>query len=97
MLTLIAERLPVTLVLTLYAALISLALAVPLAFVAALRRDRPADLMIRGVFQVGLSTPVFYLGLLLLTVFAANLRWFPVGGYGDDLGRTSLSASSCRP
>ena len=81
-LTLIAERLPTTLVLTLYAALISLALAVPLAFVAALRRDRPADLMIRGVFQVGLSTPVFYLGLLLLTVFAANLRWFPVGGYG---------------
>lgn len=81
-LTLIVERLPTTLVLTLYAALISLALAVPLAFVAALRRDRLADLMIRGVFQIGLSTPVFYLGLVLLTVFAASLRWFPVGGYG---------------
>lgn len=81
-LTLIAERLPATLVLTLYAALISIALAVPLAFLAALRRGRPADLAIRGVFQIGLSTPVFYLGLLMLIFFAAKLRWFPVGGYG---------------
>jgi peptide/nickel transport system permease protein len=82
-LALVAERLPTTLVLTLYAALISLALALPLAFLAALQRDRAADLLIRGIFQVGLSTPVFYLGLLLLTVFAAQLRWFPVGGYGS--------------
>jgi peptide/nickel transport system permease protein len=82
-LALVAERLPTTLVLTLYAALISLALALPLAFLAALRRDRLADLLIRGIFQVGLSTPVFYLGLLLLTLFAAHLRWFPVGGYGS--------------
>jgi peptide/nickel transport system permease protein len=80
--TLVAERLPATLALTVYAAVISIVLAVPLAFVAALRRDRPADVAIRGTFQVGLSTPVFYLGLVLLTVFAAKLRWFPVGGYG---------------
>jgi peptide/nickel transport system permease protein len=80
---LIADRLPVTAVLTLYAACLAFLLAVPLAFVAALRRDGPFDLLIRGVFQVGLSTPVFYLGLVLLTIFAAGLRWFPVGGYGD--------------
>ena len=47
-LALVAERLPATLVLTLYAALISLALALPLAFLAALRRDRVADLLIRA-------------------------------------------------
>ena len=35
------------------------------------------------LFQVGLSSPVFYVGLVLLTVFAAWLRWFPVGGYGE--------------
>jgi peptide/nickel transport system permease protein len=80
---LIAERLPITMLLTLMAALISVALAVPLAFVAALRRDRLADSAIRGAFQVGLSMPVFYLGLILLTVFGARLRWFPVGGSGD--------------
>ncbi|TNC61391.1 ABC transporter permease [Rubellimicrobium roseum] len=82
---LIAERLPITMLLTLMAALISVALAVPLAFVAALCRDRLADGMIRGAFQVGLSMPVFYLGLILLTVFGARLGWFPVGGDGDGL------------
>ena len=44
----------------------------------------PPDAIIRGAFQVGLSMPVFYVGLVLLTVFAAKLRWFPVGGYGDS-------------
>ena len=80
---LIAQRLPVTLLLTGMAALIALALAVPLAFLAAVRQDRVADTTIRGAFQIGLSVPVFYLGLILLTVFAATLHWFPVGGYGD--------------
>lgn len=80
---LIAERLPVTVMLTAMAAVIAVALAVPLAFIAALRRDRFADNAIRGVFQVGLSMPVFYIGLVLLMVFGARLRWFPVGGYGE--------------
>ena len=79
----IAQRMPVTLLLTAMAALIALVLSVPLAFIAATRRDGVADTAIRGVFQVGLSMPVFYMGLVLLTVFAAVLRWFPVGGYGD--------------
>ena len=83
-LDLILQRLPVTLLLTAMAAVIALALAVPLAFVAALKRDRSADNFIRAAFQVGLSTPVFYLGLVLLTIFAAHLRWFPVGGFGES-------------
>lgn len=81
--TLIAHRLPVTLILTAMAAIIAVALALPLAFVAALRRGQPADAVIRGTFQVGLSMPVFYVGLVLLIVFGAKLHWFPVGGYGD--------------
>jgi peptide/nickel transport system permease protein len=81
---LILEKMPVTLALTGFAALLALLMAVPLAFVAAMRRGRAADTAIRGAFQIGLSMPIFYLGLVLLTVFAAGLRWFPVGGYGDD-------------
>lgn len=84
--TLIAQRLPVTLMLIGMAAVIALLLAVPLAFVAALRREKTADTVIRGTFQVGLSMPVFYIGILLLTLFAATLKWFPVGGYGDTIG-----------
>ncbi len=80
---LILQRLPITMMLTAMAAIIALLMAVPLAFLAALRQGRATDAVIRGAFQVGLSMPVFYIGLLLLTVFGAGLGWFPVGGYGD--------------
>jgi len=69
--------------LTIMASSIAVFVAVPLAFVAALWRGKAGDIAVRGVFQVGLSMPVFYLGLILLTVFGARLGWFPVGGYGD--------------
>jgi len=84
--SLILQRLPVTLMLTVMSALIALVLAVPLAFVAALKRERLPDSIIRGTFQVGLSMPVFYVGIVLLTVFSAQLKIFPVGGYGDTFG-----------
>ncbi|ANY83920.1 ABC transporter permease (plasmid) [Microvirga ossetica] len=81
--SLIAERLPVTLMLTGLATLIAIILSVPLAFCAALQANRWPDLLIRSVFQVGLSSPIFFVGLVLLTVFAAWLHIFPVGGYGE--------------
>lgn len=83
-LDLILQRLPVTILLTALAALVALILALPLAFLAATNRERATDTAVRGVFQVGLSTPIFYLGLILLTVFGAKLRWFPIGGYGES-------------
>jgi peptide/nickel transport system permease protein len=82
--TLLAQRLPVTIGLTAYAMVLALLIAVPLAFAAALREGGIADTVIQVVSQVGLSTPVFYLGLILLITLAAGLGWFPVGGIGDD-------------
>ncbi|AWT37524.1 peptide ABC transporter permease [Deinococcus arenae] len=82
-LRLIGERLPVTLFLTVYAAALGLLLAVPLAVLAAVRRNTWVDALIRGVFQVGLSLPVFYVALQLLTLLGARLGWFPIGGYGS--------------
>ena len=79
----IFARLPTTIFLTLYAVTLSILIAGPLAFVAALNRGKWQDNLIRAVFQVGLSMPVFYIGLLLLTFLAAQLRLFPVGGYGE--------------
>ncbi|EEA93370.1 peptide/nickel transport system permease protein [Pseudovibrio denitrificans] len=78
----ILERIPVTAFLTIYAVCLSILIAGPLAFVAALNKNGMLDIAIRSGFQVGLSTPVFYIGLLLLTFLAASLRLFPVGGYG---------------
>lgn len=84
--TVIVDRLPITVFLTVYSVVLSLLIAGPLAFVAALNRGRWPDAVIRTVFQVGLSMPVFYIGLVLLTFLAAQLRLFPVGGYGDTFG-----------
>ncbi len=82
---LIGDRLPTTLMLTGFSIVIAIGVAVPLAFIAALRENKWPDMVIRGVFQVGLSTPIFYVGLLLMTFFAAKLRLFPVGGYGEGM------------
>lgn len=81
---LIRDGLPITLQLTTMAALFALLIAVPLAFVAALRPGSVADAMIRTVAQISLSMPVFYIGLVLLIGLAAGLRWFPVGGIGAN-------------
>jgi peptide/nickel transport system permease protein len=82
-LQLVLERTPVTLEMTALAAVISLVMAVPLAFLAAMRRGRVEDVVVRGAFQIGLSMPIFYIGLLLLGFLGARLHWFPVGGLGD--------------
>jgi len=69
---LIVERLPVTLTLTGLSILFALVVALPLAFIAALNANRWPDLVIRGVFQVGLSSPIFYVGLVLLPELFSN-------------------------
>jgi peptide/nickel transport system permease protein len=78
----IAERLPITVLLTAMAAFLALLTAVPLAFLAALRQGGWSDVVIRGLAQLSLSMPVFYIGLILMITLAAGLRWFPVGGIG---------------
>lgn len=83
-LELIVQRMPVTLYLTLYAGVLAVLMAVPLAILAAFQRNTWVDGLIRGIFQVGLSVPVFYIGLQLLTFFGARLGMFPVGGIGSN-------------
>ena len=82
---LIWQRLPVTAMLTVMSAVLAALIAVPFALIAALKRGSALDMFIRGAFQVGVSMPVFYIGLVLLIVLAAGLGWFPVGGFGDNL------------
>ena len=81
---LVLERLPVTLWLIGLGALFSVLIAVPLAVLAAARRDRPTDHVIRAVPLVGLGFPAFWIGIMLLLAFALNSGGhFPVGGYGE--------------
>jgi peptide/nickel transport system permease protein len=83
---LVVQRLPVTLWLIVYGALLSVLIAVPLAALAATHRDRIPDHVVRGVPLVGLGFPPFWVGIVLLLVFALHLgRLFPVGGYGSGV------------
>jgi peptide/nickel transport system permease protein len=80
---LVVQRLPVTLWLIGFGALLSVLIAVPLAAIAATHRDRLPDHVVRAVPLVGLGFPPFWVGIVLLLVFALHLgRLFPVGGYG---------------
>jgi peptide/nickel transport system permease protein len=79
---LIWPRLGATLLLTAYATVISVILAVPLAIASARRRNRPADHLIRLTTMVTFAMPSFWLGLLLILFLAVKLTIFPASGYG---------------
>jgi peptide/nickel transport system permease protein len=81
---LVLQRLPVTVWLIGFGALLAAVIAVPLSAIAATHRDRLPDHIVRAVPLVGLGFPPFWLGIVLLLTFALNLgRLFPVGGYGN--------------
>ena len=84
--SLIAHALPVTLAMLGIGALFGVCFAVPLALLAATREGRITDHVIRAVPLVGLGMPPFWVGLVLLVVFALAIRIFPAGGYGAGFG-----------
>ena len=77
----ITARLPVTLELSVVSLVVSLAIGLPAGVVAATRRNTPLDLASTGLALVGVSLPSFFLGILLILVFALGLRWVPPSGY----------------
>lgn len=74
---------PATLELSTAATLFSLIIGMPLGVLAAVRRNRPADHISRVISLIGISTPVFWLGLLALILFYYHLGWFPGSGQID--------------
>ena len=80
---LILERVPISLVLIVLSVLFALLIAVPLALAAARHRDGIVDHIVRVIPTITLGMPGFWVGLLLIILFAVTLRWFPVGGIAD--------------
>ena len=78
---LLLERLQVSLPLTVFALAISTIIAFPVGVIAAARRGRAGDWLLTGVTQLGLAVPNFWLGLLLVLLFAVNLHWVSAGGF----------------
>jgi peptide/nickel transport system permease protein len=77
---------PVTLWLIVVGALISLVIAIPLAVIAAFRPDGVIDQCVRGLCVFALAMPLFWVGIMLITVIAIPTGAFPVGGFGQGFG-----------
>ncbi len=76
------ERAEPTTLLALMAVAIAAAIGIPCGIVSAGFRGRWIDQIFRGVAMLGASIPSFWLGLVLIQIFAVSLGWFPVSGYG---------------
>ena len=77
----ILKVLPYTIELTIAAIIIGIALGIPSGIFSALRRNQMTDYFLRVLSLFGLSAPSFYLGILLLLLFAVQLDWFPIIGF----------------
>jgi peptide/nickel transport system permease protein len=81
--SLIGAGLPTTLWLLVSATVFTVLIAVPLAVLAAARRNGIVDNIIRAIPVVGLGLPSFWLGIMLILIFGLKLGWFPVAGFGN--------------
>lgn len=78
----LADRLPATLELAAAALVVTLVIAVPAGIFAAMRRGRSSDRAVMTGVLLGQSTPPFWVGILLILVFAVGLHALPASGYG---------------
>ncbi|MBI4082103.1 MAG: ABC transporter permease [Candidatus Lambdaproteobacteria bacterium] len=80
---LVWERVPATLELALVSMLLAVAVGIPSGVYSAYRRNSALDTLVRSLTLLGQAVPHFYLGIVLIIVFAVGLRWFPTGGRGS--------------
>jgi peptide/nickel transport system permease protein len=77
----IVQRLPTTLELAGLSILVGILIGIPAGIIAAVRQRKPADYVATTAALVGLSVPHFWLGLMMISLFAVNLHWLPASGY----------------
>jgi len=96
---LIFDRLGATLELAVAAMLVALLLGISLGVVAAVWRGRAADVLSMLVAQLGVSMPVYWLGIMLVLAFAVQLNWLPAIGRGPSIldGLFALFGGDTRP
>ena len=89
--TLVFGRLPATVELAVAASVVAIALAIPLGVISATRRNEPVDYGATLLSLGGISTPNFWLGIMLILVFAVEFNIFNTSGRGVNVGDVALS------
>ncbi len=79
----IRERIPNTAQLAISAWVLGIVVGVPLGVFSATNRGKPLDYVSRGFAFLGQSLPIFWIGIVLIFLFAANLQWLPAGTKGE--------------
>ena len=83
----IADRMWISLPLAVFALTLSTLIAFPAGIYAAARRGKPGDVAVMGATQLGVAVPNFWFAMMMVLIFAINLRWFSAGGFpGWDEG-----------
>lgn len=88
--TLLASKLPVTIELAVLALIIALLIGIPAGVISAVRKGTAVDYGANVVALSGISIPHFWLGILLIMIFAVKLQWLPASGFvplAEDVGQ----------
>ena len=79
--SLVARRLPPTLILGITSAIVSVILGLLFGIITAVRRGKPIDSVLTVLANIGIATPIFWLAVLLVFVFSLKLKWLPAWGF----------------
>ena len=80
--TLIMERMPATILLTMSGLVVAMVIALPLGILAAYQRSSWINTISSMIAVAGSAMPIYWLGLMLIILFAVRLKWLPASGYG---------------
>jgi len=84
--SLIRQRLPVSLSVVVFTALITTVVSLPLGLLAALKKDSWLDNVVRSTLMITMVMPSFWIGIIFIIILSINFGLFPVSGYGTGFG-----------
>ena len=87
----IAKRIPITFHLGIVAFIISIIVGIPAGIICAVKRGTSLDTAVTTLANLGITMPIFWLGILLIYLFGLHLRWLPIYGYTSPFDNLILS------
>jgi peptide/nickel transport system permease protein len=87
----LAKRIPISAYIGIIAFLVSTLIGIPAGIISAIRRGTWLDTVVTTLANLGITVPIFWLGIMLMWLFAVKLNWLPTSGYTSPFENFSLS------